>query len=842
MQLFRVFLLAASVSFLVPTAVAQNSPAAPPNGGSPAASPALVEPETYTIGSIRVEGEESPSVRSFVIRTSGLEENQQVVLPGGPEIANAVRAIYDLRMFSDVKIAREQRGGNTIDLVIQVQPEPRLGSFEFTGIRGKHRDDLEEQVPLLRGSPVRPGDIERATQIIQDFYREKGYLNTEVEVERTTTEDNRTNLTFLVDRNEKVEVEDITFHGNEVFSDGRLRGKMDETKENRWWRFWKGETFDEEGYEEDLERIIAYYREKGYYDAQIVKDSIYLAEDDELHVGVTLEEGQQYYIRSIEWEGNTVYPDRMLTAALGIEEGEPYNGKKLQENVQGNQQSSDVSSLYMDRGYMRFNVQPNVRAVGEDSLDITFDVQEGEVYKFGDIQISGNTKTKEHVVRRELYTVPGETFSRSAIEESIRRLMQLQYFSQESLGAGPEVSIDEERKEAHLAYNVEEVGSDQLELSGTWGAYGLVLQLGFKFNNFSAQNLFDGSAWRPLPSGDGQQLGVNVRTNGSYFQSYSLSFTEPWFRGRPNPVGGSVSYSRFSRFPGRLIGQTSDRRGGVYERLSSELFYQRRLKWPDDKFDWSTAVGHQYYRNAPDENGDRLIQQLPEGVSQQVTLRQALSRNSLDNPLFPSSGSKVRLSVELAPPVGDLVQYHKWRFQTDWNVPLGEHFSIGVGSDYGYIGSLTGEDVRFQRFDVGGSPFDYGGYDIGSDPVFMRGYPRGAIGPRREFNGAAEPVGGRILTKYTSELRWKAVSSQQLQAAPYVFLDAANSWNSFQAFNPSELYRSAGVGVRLFLPIVGMIEFNYGYNFDTFAPMQGETGEPGWRFQFSLGQGFDGNN
>jgi outer membrane protein insertion porin family len=370
-----------------------------------------------------------------------------------------------------------------------------------------------------------------------------------------------------------------------------------------------------------------------------------------------------------------------------------------------------------------------------------------------------------------------------------------------------------------------------------------VLQLGFKFNNFSAQNLFDGSAWRPLPSGDGQKLGVNVRTNGSYFQSYSLSFTEPWFRGKPNPVGGSVSYSRFSRFPQRDFRTGGIRtRGdaGTYTRISSEIFSERRLQWPDDKFNWSTALGYQYYNNAPDaETGNTLIRYLPRGVSQQVTVRQALTRNSLDNPLFPSSGSKLQLSVEVAPPLGDLVQYHKWRFKTNWNVPMGSKFSIGVSTDYGYIGSLTGEDVRFQRFELGGSPFDYGGYNYGTDPVFMRGYPARTLGPRERRGGDFQSVGGRILNKYTTEFRWKAVSSQQLQAAPYLFLDAGNTWDSFQTFNPSELYRSAGVGVKLFLPIVGMIEFNYGYNFDAFNPLeQGETGEPGWRFQFSLGQGF----
>ena len=814
------------------------------NGGQMSA-PMAAQPQTFTLGNVRVEGEDSESVRNFIIRTSGLESGQQVTLPGGEAIANAIRSIYELRMFSDVKIMEDSRSNGTIDLVIEVKPEPRLQSYEFQGIRGRHRDDLKDKAPLLTGSPVRPGDIERTSQVIKDFYREKGFLNTTVDVERTTTEQNYLKLTFNVDRKEKVEVEDITFRGNAVFSDGKLRGQMGETKENRWWRFWKGETFKEDKYEEDLQSVVDFYREEGYYDAQIVKDSIYLAADDALNVEVTVEEGKRYHIRNIDWDGNTVYPDRVLTQSLGLQEGDPYNGTKLRENLQGNRQGSDVSSLYMDRGYMRFNAQPSIRVVGEDSLDITFDVQEGDVYDFGEIQITGNAKTKEHVIRRELYTVPGETFSRSAIQESIRRLMQLKYFSQESLSAGPDVSIDEGEQEVDLTYSVEEVGSDQLELSGTWGVYGLVLQLGFKFNNFSAQNLFKGSAWRPLPSGDGQQLGVNVRTNGSFFQSYSLSFTEPWFRGRPNPVGASVSYSRFSRFPQRSFRTGRIRtRGdaGTYTRVSSEVFSERRLQWPDDKFNWSTALGYQHYNNAPDpETGNTLVGFLPRGVSQQVTVRQALSRNSLDNPMFPTSGSQLKLSVELAPPLGDLVQYHKWRFKTNWNVPLGSKFSVNVSTDYGYIGSLTGEDVRFQRFELGGSPFDYGGYNYGTDPVFMRGYPARTLGPRQERNGRLQSVGGRILSKYASELRWKAVSSQQLQAAPYLFLDAGNTWNSFETFNPSQLYRSAGVGVKLFLPIVGMIEFNYGYNFDAFNPIEsGETGEPGWRFQFSLGQGFGG--
>jgi outer membrane protein insertion porin family len=784
-------------------------------------------PATVVIQNIRVEGTDDPRTREFVLQTSGLATGQEIELPGGTAIANAIRSIYDLRLFSDVKIYEEARSGNDVTLVIEVTPEPTLGSYRFEGIKGRHEDDLREQAPLLRGRPVRPADLERTKQVIKDFYAEKGYLRTEVNVEEATTGD-RVNLVFDVDRNKKVEVEEIDFVGNAAFDDGDLRGAMEETRENRWWRFWKGEKFKEDAYEDDLQKIIDFYNEQGYYDAQLVSDSVYFRDNDGIGIQVRVQEGNRYYVRNLDWEGNTVFPDRALNARLGLEENEPYNGKRLEENLFGNRRGSDILGLYMDRGYMRANVQPQVRVVGDDSLDITFDVREGEVYNFGDIRISGNTKTKEHVIRRELYTVPGQRFSRSAIQESIRRLMQLNYFSQESLAAGPDVSVDERNKQADLVYNVEEVGSDQLELSGTWSQFGLVLQLGFQFNNFSAQNLFNTEAWRPLPSGDGQQLGVNVRTNGSFFQNYRLSFTEPWFRGNPTPIGGSVSYSKYTR---SLF--ASDNNNGTFQNISTSFFFQQRLNWPDDKFTTGTRLSYQYYNNE-----ERLFNSVPEGVSHSVSVRQSLTRNSLDNPMFPRSGSNVNLSVEVAPPVGALVQYHKWRFTTNWNVPFGEKLSFGVGTNFGYIGSLSGDPVEFERFEVGGTPFDYSGFRFGTEPIFMRGYPQQVIGPRERVGGTLTPVGGRILNKYTSEVRWMAVESQQLRAQPYAFLDAANAWSGFDTYNPSQLFRSGGVGVKLFLPIVGMIEFNYGYNFDRYTPIEnGDSGARDWSFQFSLGQG-----
>lgn len=821
-------------------------PALAQTGGMGSSGPGAAP--TYVIRNITVEGVENQRKRKFVIQSSGLSTGQSITLPSGDAIAEAIRSIYDLRLFSDVAIRQENQDANRVDLVIDVVPEPTLTSYKMNGIRGRHEDDLKKKIPLIKGRPVRPSDVERTKQVIKDFYSDKGYLRTSVDVQRTENEAGNVQLTFDVERHQEMEVERIRFTGNERFDDGDLRGAMEETRENRWWRIWKGEKFKRDAYEEDLQKVIDHYREYGYYDAQIVSDSVYYIGEEGVGIDVTVKEGGQYYVKSIDWKGNTVFPDEALTQRLGLAEGEVYNAVAMEKNLRGNREGTDVKGLYMDRGYMRANVQPTVRVAGEDSLALSFDVREGDVYEFGDIRITGNTKTNDYVIRRELYTVPGERFSRSAIQESIRRLSQLSYFSQESLKGGPDLNVDEESKTADLTYDVEEVGSDQLELSGTFGQFGIVLQLGFTFNNFSAQNLFDGSAWRPLPSGDGQKLSINIRTNGRFYQNYSMSFTEPWFGGNPTPVGGSVSYSRYTR------GVFNSRRGGVdnglFQRLSTSFFVRQRLNWPDDNFQTGTSLSYNLYRNRGfvTTDGERenvgLIQgSIPPGRSQSVSVRQSLTRNSLDNPRFPRSGSQVRLSAELAPPIGEFEQYHKWKLNSQWNVPLGKHFSFGVNTNFGYIGTISGEEVRFERFEVGGTAFDYQGRNFGTDPVFMRGYPRGSIGPKvRTREGRLQPRGARVLNKYTSELRWMAVQSKQLQARPYLFADAAGAWEDLTTYSPSNLYRSAGVGVKLFLPIVGMLEFNYGYNFDRFTPVSGsdEQGLSGWTFQFSIGQGGGG--
>ncbi len=832
----RFALVVIAAALLLPsTASAQGvSPSTPP----------MPQIQSYEILGLSVEGDVSDATKAFVKNTSGLTVGQQVRMPGSEAFSEAVRQLYRVGAFSDVSISVDRQVDNGVYLSISVSQDLPLADYRFQGIKDKHAEDIREKAPLVVGRALRPSDVERTVHIIKRYFEDEGYRQASVAVDRTVTDNDRIELTFNVDRGPKVEVSAINIEGNTVFSDWSLRRTM-ETKENRWWRVWKGETFEEDQFRSDLQKIIDKYNADGYIDARIVSDTTYIAPpeegeelSDDMIVSLTIEEGPQYFVRNIDWEGNTVFRDARLTQALGFEKGEVFDRQKLTENLSGNRQSTDVSSLYMDRGYMYFNAEPMIVEAPGDSLDIHFEVVEGDVFEFGKINIVGNTKTKSHVIRRELYTVPGQTFSRTAIQRSIRQLQQLNYFSSQSLQGGPEMSPDQQSQTVDLTYRLEETGSDQLELSGGWGggAIGLMLQARLTFNNFSAGGLLDSEAWRPLPAGDGQTLSLSVQMGGRTYQNYSLSFQEPWFRGKPNPFGFSVShyradYGRYRSYYDRRYGGSGSNAaaGSRFAVTSGTVSYGHRLNWPDDFFQTSTELGYHNYNIG---TGTSLFG-LPPGVSQQVSVKQTLNRNSVDNPMFPTSGSQFSLSFEVAPPFQEFIQYHKTELSTAWHTPLIGDLTFSVEADYGFLGSLSGDRVDFERYLVGGTPLQARGFTFGKDLQYMRGYPLQAISPRRD----GEAVGGTILNKYSAEIRVLGIDSPQLRLAPYLFFDAANTWNNFGSYNPAELYRSAGIGAKVFLPILGMVELSYGYNFDRF-PANADNGAPQWRFQFSLGQGF----
>ncbi len=800
------------------------------------AAPVLAQPvQTYEILGVEVEGVTEQSEQTFIVSIADLRPGERVQLPYDEAFGSAVRGLYERAQVSDAEITVDRVVGDGVFLKIRVTQEPRLGEVKYEGLSKGEQDELRDRLPLIRGRRVRPADIEQSRLIVQSYLREKGFRLSSVQASQEMTGD-RLTLTLTASKGDRVEVEDIVFVGNDNFSERSLRKRLKNTPEDRWWRFWKRETFSQKGFDEDKDALVRFYNDKGYYGARIVRDSVYLrdaaeapeasGDDPELVVELEIDEGPKYHIRDVVFEGNTLYTDDQLEFALGVQKGDVYNRSLIDRNLYYSPDHTDVASLYTDRGYLRFNVNPQIVEVAGDSLDIYVEITEGDVYKFGTVEIAGNTRTKEHVVRREIRTVPGQTYSRQAIERSVRDLVQLNYFDQSSIGGGPAIKPNDEDKTVDLTYSLAETSSDQLELSGGYGGnLGLLLTAKVTFNNFSAQGILDGSAWKPIPSGDGQQLSLQVVTSGTRYQNYTLAFTEPWFRGRPTPVGFSIGFQNFGSSPGQaesrvLLG-------------TAQVFARTRLKWPDDYFQTGTTLGYRVY----DISGRAGVFGLPEGVNQEFTVRQTLSRNNLDNPLFPQAGSRNELSVTLAPPVGNFIQYHKTDLQSNWYAPLANKLSLSLKSKFGYIGSLTGDDVEFQRYLVGGSPLETNRnlVGFGKDLVYLRGYPTQAIGPR---NRDGEPVGGRILNVFQAELQYVALQTPQLSIAPYVFADAANSYDGFSDYDPSRLFRSTGFGARVILPILGLVDLNYGYGIDPFDPIdQRDDGLPKWRGQVTLGAG-----
>lgn len=822
---------------LAPVVLAQD-PAALPDDGAPSI---VAQLDSVRVLSVAVTGTESEVTRNLILTASGLRAEQRLLLPIDPALGDALRRINRLGQFSDVRLVETSREGDGVHLAIEVTEAPRIADVVIRGVKDDEKTALQARLPFVRGTRLTQTDFTQAGDVVRAYFHSEGYPLAAASVTRQAVQGG-VNVVVQVTKGQRSRVAAVEVEGNTAISDREIVGRLEKTRP-RSWRFWQRDSYRPRLFEEDKDRILSLYRSRGYYDARIVSDTARVVTRNgrpEMVVTVRVDEGAQYHVRNVAFEGNTLYTDEQLARVVGVQPGNVFDLPRIESNLYGNRAQNHLGALYQNQGYLRFNVEPQITVVGQDSVDLVFDVAEGDVYEFGTITIAGNTKTKEHVIRRELYTIPGQTFSREALMESLRRLQQLSYFSPESLNRGPDVRPNDRTREVDLVYTLEEVGSDQLELSGTYaGNIGLILQLGVTFKNFSAQNLGNRRAWRPVPMGDGQELSLRVQTAGTRYQTYSVSFTEPWLRGRPTPIGFAVSYTRYNLGDAVVGADTVDNRIAFF---SSRGFFNRRLRWPDDKFDLSTGVGYRRYFFTQPQND------LPAGATNELTGTVALSRNSLDNPVFPRRGALTRLSLEVAPPLPGFEQYHKWGLSTQWNAPLHEKVTFGLTGQFGYIGSLTDTPARFQRYLVGGSPLDnQGGLAgqsfIGKDIVYARGYPQQVIGPRTvsEATGALVPTGGRILNKYTSEVRWLAVQTAQLQAAPYLFADAVNTWNGFSDYNPSKLYRSAGLGVRLVLPIVGMLEMTYGYNFDRFVPLanSSESGAPGWRFQISLGQGFN---
>src|SRR5688500_8351978 len=720
------------------------------------------EVEELEIGGIEVKGvffSDPNAIKSV----AGLQVGQKIKIPG-TDITKAMRNLWKLRLFDDVQITQDKRVGNIIFLTIHLMERSRLAGWSYRGVKQGVHDDLNEVVTpfLIKGQVAGTAMQINAANAIKKYYIEKGYLDVEVTVkeELTTERANAVNLIFDINPKEKIKIHDITFEGNEAVKDKKLKALMKETKPKS--HLLKKSKFIENDFETDKESVIAYYHTLGYRDATITGDSMW-RDDKGLHMVINLDEGDKYYFGDITWKGNTVHTSEELSKVLGIRKGEVYNEELLETRLRFSLDGRDVSSIYMDDGYLFFNVDPTEISVYNDTIDIEMRIFEGPQATIDEVVIKGNTRTHEHVIRRELRTQPGQKFSRSDIIRSQRQIIALGYFNPENIGI--QTPVDQTNGTVDIIYEVEERPSDQLELSAGWGGFGkskIIGTLGVTFNNFSLRNIFNRDAWSPLPQGDGQRFSVRAQTNGDYFQSYNFSFTEPWLGGkRPNSftVGGVLT--KFNQV-GFAVPTPKLAIGRAFVGLGS------RLKWPDDNFVSNTTLSLEYLNLENYSTGDfvdKFGRPITDGHYNNFSISQTITRTTINEPTFPRSGSQISLSLQATLPYSLLgrdfdmnnaqdlyrfVEYHKWRLDAEWYTPVVGKLVLKAGSKMGFLGFYNSEigPPPFERFQVGGDGLNNQQFGItGKDILAMRGYNVDEV-PANALGGAT------IFNKFTVELRY----------------------------------------------------------------------------------------
>ena len=799
-----------------------------------------LNPIEYTIGGISVSGTEFID-DNVVIMVSQLVVGQKILVPG-EDIASAINNLWKQQLFQHVAISASSVQDGFIFLTIELTERPRLSSYEFIGVRKSDEDKLREALTLVRGDVVTESLLFRAESAITDYYEEKGFLRPQVTVREIvdTARVNSMRLEFEIDRGNRTRISSVNVYGNEVISDRQIKKLMKNTRERSLRFIFSSSKLVQEEFEEDKRNIIERYNELGKRDATIVSDSVYFTDDDRIAIDLFIEEGPTYYFRKIDWVGNTVYTTDVLNEVLGMRAGDLYNQKLLEKNLFMNIDGIDVSSLYLDDGYLFFNLNPVERRVENDSIDLEIRIFEGKQATINRVTIRGNNRTNDHVIMREIRTRPGQLFSRSDIIRSQREITQLGYFDQETIDIVPRPNPADGTVD--IEYIVEETSSDQIELSGGWGANRIIGTIGLTFNNFSTRNILRKEAWRPLPTGDGQRLSVRAQTYGRGYVSYNLSFSEPWLGGKkPN----NFSISLYQTTHRQNLAKTHPNYG-YYSIFGATVGLAKRLTFPDDWFYLQQFVTYQNYDilNSP------IRFMFDNGTSNNLSYNVVFGRNSIDAPLFPRTGSEVSLSLQLTPPYSafndkdyrDLtiqerfkwLEYHKWKFNTSWYTTLVGNLVLSTRTRMGFLGFYN-KDIGFppfERFYLGGDGLS--GWEIdGREVISLRGYGNYAltpVGPDNQF------IGANVYNKFTFELRYPISLNPMATIYALTFVEAGNAWKDFRTFNPFDIKRSAGVGLRVFLPMFGLLGIDWGYGFDEIPARPGENKG---RFHFSIGQSID---
>ncbi|MCD6332907.1 MAG: outer membrane protein assembly factor BamA [Bacteroidales bacterium] len=790
----------------------------------------------YVIGGITVSGVKYLTL-GVLVQATGLKVGDKITLPG-EATRKAIQKLWDMQLFSDVRISATRFIGNQVFLDIYLQEMPRLSRFSFSGVNKTEADDLREKVKLVRGNLVSPYTINRTRSLVREHFVNKGYLNTEVVITQHPDSllRNAAILDIHVDKKKKVKIREIRFDGVTVIPEVKLRRAMKDTKQKAWYNIFKASKYIDENFKEDKVKLIAKYNQLGYRDARIVKDSLYHNDDGTVSLYLKINEGHQYFFRDISWIGNTRYSSESLSRVLKIKKGDVYDQNVLLDRLQ--QAPDAVGNLYLDYGYLFYYAEPIEVNVEGDSIDIQIVINEGQQARINKVIIKGNDRTNEHVIRREIRTKPGDLFNRSAVIRSVRELAQLGFFDPEKIV--PKPIPDPYNGTVDIEYNVVERANDQIEISGGWGAGMVIGTLGIRFGNFSARNFFNKKAWRPLPTGDGQNLSVRAQSNGKYYQSYSASFVEPWLGGK-KPNSFSVSLYHTVQTNGR---QNDDDLFQSMQISGASIGLGRRLSWPDDYFTLFNQLSFQQYNL---KDWSYFI--VKNGRMNNLSFTTTLGRNSTDQIIYPRMGSNFSLSLQITPPYSAFnhkdysklqdderykwVEYHKWTFKSSWytrlwsvgNAEQGESrdFVLATKAEFGYLGFYNPHARSpFEGFEVGGDGMMVYSY-YGKDIIALRGYANGSLTP---------PQGANLYNKFTMELRFPISLNPQATLFALAFFEAGNAWYEFKDFNPFDMKRSAGLGVRIYLPMFGMMGVDWGYGFDDIPYSPGKNHS---QFHFVLG-------
>ncbi|MBK9733593.1 MAG: BamA/TamA family outer membrane protein [Saprospiraceae bacterium] len=823
------------------------------------------EKKTYEIGGVIIVGAENRD-RNAIKSIAGIREGGKIQIPG-PAIPAAIKALLKLRLFDDVQIIQEKIEGEIVFLKIILVERPILSRWSYKGVKNSQHEDLNDLVKniITKGGIVTDDQKELARQKIRNFYVEKGKLDTEVKVSEFPEEGKTANVRveFVIDTKDRVKVQDIIIEGNKAYSSRKLRKKMSKTK--RKGTFLKKSKFIQKDFEEDLKSITKFYHSEGYKNMAVVTDTFYRNKDKNVVIKINIDEGKRHFFRDIKWKGNSLYSDEQLYTILGISKGDVYNPELLQNRLKFSLDGRDISSLYLDDGYLGFDVTPVEVAVERDSVDIEMRIFEGPQFTVENVVITGNDRTNEHIVRREIRTRPGEKFSRSDIIRSQREIIALGYFNPEALGIN--TPVNQSRGTVNIEYKLEEKPSDQLELSAGYGGFsGLIGTLGVVFNNFSIANAKDKSTWSPLPQGDGQKLSLRVQSNSRFFKSYNFSFTEPWLGGkRPRSLTiGAVQ----TAFDYSLSGQ------GKLKITRGFIGIGSQMKWPDDFFSSNTTLNIENINLDNYRSGGFAI---TKGTFNNFSLKQTFTRSSVSDPLFPRRGSKVSVSLQITPPyslfrktqffipdaaqrqaiIDELVltngpampiteaeinskiaelsdakkfqwlEYHKWKISTEWYYNIFDKMVVAGIAKFGILGSFN-KDIGippFERFELGGDGINNQNAGLqGKEILALRGYATSDITGNGVQTSSGGFQGAPIFNKFTLELRYPLSLNPNSTIYLTSFLQGGNAYRSFKEYNPFDLKRSAGFGARVFLPMFGLLGFNYGWGFDKTVQTGGSFG------------------